>query len=131
MSTKVTSSNKYSFLSLLKGAIVSVSMTLILILLFALFIRFFNINDNWIFPINQVIKIISLFAGIMAAIKYNNEKGFVKGIILGIIYFILSFIVFSILQGAFTVNVGNLYDFILTIFASGLIGIILVNIKSK
>lgn len=131
MDTKVMTNNKNSFLSVLKGAIVSVSLTLILILLFALVIRFFNISDNLIFPINQVIKVVSLFVGIMSAIKTTNEKGFIKGMILGMIYFILSFVVFSILQGSFSIKIENIYDFVLTVFACGLIGIILVNIRRK
>ena len=59
----------------------------------------------------------------------NKEKGFVKGLILGIIYYLLSFVIFSILQAKFSISIKNLYDFLLTTFASGLIGIILVNIK--
>jgi len=131
MSIKTLSSKRNIFLSILKGALVAVSLTLIFILLLALFIRFFNINDNWIFPINQAIKLISLFAGIVATINGNHEKGFIKGILLSLLYFVLSFTVFSILQGSFNIKIGNLYDFILTVIAGGLIGIIVVNIKSK
>lgn len=131
MSTKTIIKKSNLFLSVIKGTLVAVSLTLILILAFALLIRLFNINDNWIFPVNQVIKIISLFAGIITMIKGNSEKGFIKGILLGLTYFIISLIVFSILQGSVTFRLSNMYDLLLTTLMGGLIGIILVNVIRK
>lgn len=129
MKTKTLQNKNNLFLSILKGAIVALSCTLILILIFALIIRFFNIYDNWIFPVNQVIKIISIFAGIITMFKSTNNKGFIKGLLFGIVYFLISFITFSILQTKISFDLGNFYDMLLTIFMSGLIGIIVVNIK--
>lgn len=113
----------------IKGALVSVSITLVLILLFAVIVRFLNISDSWIFPINQVIKVISIIFGVIVLLKNNREKGFLKGLLLGIIYFLLSFFVFSILQGDFSFALKNLYDLLLTTLMGGLVGIIYVNIK--
>ena len=62
-------------------------------------------------------------------INANKQKGFLKGILLGISYYLLSFIIFSILQGTISLQMSNIYDFILTTLMSGLIGIIVVNIK--
>jgi len=129
MNTKKLEIKNNLFLNILKGTLVAVSFTLILILIFALLIRFFNISDSWIFPVNQVIKVISLFAGVIASIKMSYEKGFIKGILLGISYYLLSYIIFSILQGTISFEMSNIYDFILTTMMSGLIGIIVVNIK--
>ena len=131
MSTKSTNMKHNLFLSIIKGSLAAISLTLILILVFALLIRFFNISDNWIFPVNQIIKIISLFVGIKTMIKGNVEKGFLKGILLGGGYFIISLLVFSILQGSLNFRMNNLYDFLLTMLMGGLIGIILVNVKRK
>ena len=119
---------KNSFLNYLKGALTAVSATLIMILLFAVIVRFFNVSDSWIFPINQVIKVISLILGLVVMLK-DNSKGFLKGLILGLIYFVLSFLIFSILQGKFSISIKNLYDLILTTLMGGLAGIIIVNIK--
>ena len=118
---------KNSFLNYLKGALTAVSATLIMILLFAVIVRFFNVSDSWIFPINQVIKVISIILGLVVMLK-DNSKGFLKGLILGLIYFVLSFLIFSILQGKFSISIKNLYDLILTTLMGGLAGIIIVNI---
>ena len=128
MSSKVSTKKENLFISILKGAVVSVAITLVLILAFALVIKFFNISDNFIFPINQVIKVISLFFGIMIVLKGSKEKGLVKGILLGLVYFILSFVIFSILQGSFNLQMSNVYDLLLTSLMGGILGLIGVHI---
>ncbi len=129
MNSKLIDKKNNLLVSILKGTLVSVSITLILILLFALIIRFFNIADSWIFPINQIIKVISLFIGINIMLNTNKEKGFLKGLLLGLAYFFISFVIFSILQFSFSFGLNNFFDLILTTLMGGLIGIILVNIK--
>ena len=129
MSSSDNIKRKNILFDVIKGALTAVSITLILILLFAVIVRFLNISDGWIFPINQVIKVISIIFGVLVMLKSNREKGFLKGMFLGATYFILSFFVFSILQGNFAFAMKNLYDFILTTLMGGLIGIILVNIR--
>ena len=131
MKTKNLSIKNSNMLNLLKGTLAAVSTTLILILLFALLIRFFDISDSWIFPVNQVIKVISLFVGIISTIKLDSKNGFLKGLLLAISYFLLSYIVFSILQGRLAFALTNLYDFLITVLMGGIIGIIVVNIKRK
>jgi putative membrane protein (TIGR04086 family) len=129
MNSEMTMNKKNNILSLLSGTILSVCVTLILILAFAFIIKITNLSDNLIFPINQVIKIISIFVGVLLTLRISKDKGFLKGILIGITYYILSFIVFSILQGDFSITMNNIYDLLLTSFMGGLIGIIVVNIR--
>ena len=122
---------KQVIVSIFSGTLLAIASTLIMILLFALIIRFFNISDGAIFPVNQVIKVVSLFLGIMIVLKKNNQKGFLKGLLLGLLYFVLSTIVFSILQGGFSFKLNNFFDMILTALIGGIIGIILVNFRKR
>lgn len=119
---------KSSFIQYLSGLLISISITLVLILLFAVLIRYFNIPDNIIFPINQVIKVISLIVGIMFILKKQPQNGLIKGVIVGLLYYVLSFIIFSILQGNIAFNLNNLWDLLLTSLMGGLIGLIAVNL---
>lgn len=128
MSNSKALDKKNFWFKILNGTVVSVCSTLILILLFALIIRFTNIGDSWIFPINQIIKIASLFIGTLVALKGMREKGLIKGLIIGFAYYILNIITFSILQGGFALTVSNIFDFILTTMMGGLIGLIVVHI---
>ena len=122
---------KQVIVSIFSGTLLAIASTLIMILLFALIIRFFNISVGAIFPVNQVIKVVSLFLGIMIVLKKNNQKGFLKGLLLGLLYFVLSTIVFSILQGGFSFKLNNFFDMILTTLIGGIIGIILVNFRKR
>ena len=128
---KTKSLNKNNWISVLGGVITAISITLILILLFAVFIRFLNIPDSWIFPVNQVIKVISLFFGAWVVIKNTKQKGLIYGLLLGFTYYIINFALFSILKGSFSISINNFYDLILTTLSSGIIGIILVHIFKK
>jgi putative membrane protein (TIGR04086 family) len=122
---------KQTILSILSGTIVSIAITLVLILVFALLIRFFNINDSLIFPVNQVIKVISMLVGLIVVLKKTRSKGFLNGLLFGFIYYILSFIIFSVLQGSISIDVNNFIDLLLTSLMGGLIGLILINIIKK
>lgn len=128
MSESLASTKKNNILKMISGVAVSISLTLILILLFALFIRFVGIDDKFIFPINQVIKVISLFVGVFVVLKGNKEKGLIKGLLLGFAYYLISYILFAILQGGFTLSISSLYDLILTTLMGGIIGLIVVHI---
>lgn len=115
-------------LKLISGVVVGICVTLISILLFAVVIRFVGIDDKFIFPINQVIKVISLFVAMTIALKGNKEKGLYKGLIVGFAYYTLSFVVFAILQGKIAISMSNLYDLLLTTLMGGVVGLIVVHI---
>lgn len=118
--------------SILRGAFIAVSISLMLILLFALVIKFLNINDSWILPINQIIKTISIFLGVFFALnQYNRSRGFLKGFLIGVIYTILAYGVFSILAGEFSFTLTSLTDMIFGGVIGGICGIIVVNIRKS
>lgn len=119
---------KHIILKLLNGTTIAVSLTLILILLFAVIIRFTGINDRIIFPVNQAIKIISIFVGTIIALKGLKEKGLIKGLFIGFAYYVISYITFSILQSSFVITLSNVFDLLLTTVMGGLIGLIVVHI---
>lgn len=126
--SKVNTLKERSIISVIKGTVVSVAITLILILLFAVLIRFLSIPESAIFPVNQVIKALSIFIGLLVITKGAKEKGLIKGLLLGLLYFILNHVIFSILQGAFSVTISNIYDLLLTTLMGGILGLIAVNI---
>lgn len=130
MKSAVKNTNKSMGLQILKGSITSVSITLVLILLFALLIRFVNINEGVIMPVNQFIKIVSIFLGVYSALKFHKEKGWVKGMLIGAIYSVLSFVVFSILSSQLSFSMSTLLDILFSGIIGGLSGVIAVNMKN-
>lgn len=117
-----------SIIRMAVGVGVSLIVSLVLILLFALLIKWFNWSDAIISPANIVIKIISIAIGVLIVTK-DGSAGAVKGAILGAVYIILCFVVFSILNGSMIINISLLYDSILGVIVGGILGVISVTLK--
>ena len=91
----------------LKGSMLSVCISLVLILIFAFIIKLTSMSDALIKPINQVIKIVSILIGTMFIVKKVKQKGLLLGAMVGLLYSILAFVVFSILNGGFSFDWHN------------------------
>lgn len=117
--------------AVIKGSLWAVSITLIAILLFAVIIRFTNVPDSFIMPINQVIKVFSILIGTIMASKINPKNGLKMGFTIGVLYSVLAYIIFSILSTSFTFNMTNIIDIVFAGLIGALSGIFAVNITSK
>lgn len=118
------------WLGILKGTIYSITISLVLIVLFAIAIKIFDISQDFIIPINQVIKIVSLFFGCYIGLK-GCDKGLIKGIVIGGLYSILSYIIFSFLCGMFHFGLTSVTDLIFGMLIGGLCGMLAVNFKRR
>lgn len=116
---------------LLKGSLMALSVSLILICVFAFVLRFCDISSDAIKPINQVIKIVSILIGTFYGLKKCNEMGLITGFFIGILYTVLAFVVFSILNGAFSFDRSLINDLIFGGIAGAIAGIIAVNMRKK
>ncbi len=123
--------NSNLLLNVLKGAIIAVSFSLVFILIFALLIKLFNISDSVITPVNQVLKIVSIFLGCFFALKKFPQKGLITGALIGIVYTVLAFLIFSALGRTFMLNLSFLNDLTFSLIIGGLCGIFLVNKKIR
>ncbi len=121
---------KGDFFDVVKAILLSVLLSLVLVLLFAFIVKFTGINSNWVMPVNQVIKIISIFIGCLLGIKYP-VKGVFKGILIGLFFLIITFLLFSAFNGGFEENSLTVYDFLTCLIAGIISGIFTVNIKNR
>lgn len=118
-------------LSVLKGSLVALCFSLVGILVFAFLLKFTNISDSVINPVNQVIKGLSVFFGVFIGLKKEKEMGLVSGLLIGLIYTMVAFLVFSILDGNFVFDRTLLNDIIFGGIMGAICGIICVNIKKS
>lgn len=121
--------SKNLILSCVKGALMGVCVSLVCILVFAFVIKLTNMNENLIKPINQVIKIVSIFVGTIFTLKKSNQKGLITGVIIGLLYTILAFVIFSILNGSFSFDISILIDIVFGTIFGAICGVICVNMK--
>ena len=111
--TKISVENKGSnFLVMLKGVFWALTVSLLCVLIFAFIIKFTNISESAIMPINQVIKVLSILVGCWVASKKIKSNGWLWGLIIGAIYTLLAFVVFSILDGEFRFTLNLLNDLV-------------------
>ena len=118
-------------LSIVKGAVVGLCVALVGILLFAFILRFTNVSDKIITPVNQVIKGVSIFFGVFLGIRKQKEMGLVKGFLIGLCFTLLAFFLFSILSGAFVFDKTFFNDLIFGSVIGAICGIICVNLKKN
>ncbi len=118
-------------LSVLKGSLVSLCFSLVGILIFAFILKFTNISDSVINPVNQVIKAASVLLGVFIGLKKEKEMGLVSGLLIGLIYTVVAFLVFSILDGCFVFDRTLLNDILFGGITGAICGIICVNIKKS
>lgn len=84
---------------LVKGLLVSVAVTLIGILVFALLMQWLRPSDTAIRVFNQVLKLASILAGCHVMLKAPGEKALLLGAGLGLLYMGLGCCLFAILSG--------------------------------
>ena len=113
----------------LKAVLFATLISLALVLIFAILIRFANVETTVIMPVNVAIKTLSLLVGVLLAFK-NPQNGLVKGAISGLLYMLFTFLIFSALNGFKDVTFSWI-DLITLPVAGAISGIIKVNLKSR
>ena len=112
-----SSDNSSSLKTIIKGALLAFVISLVLVL-FALIVKLTNIGTGTIAIVNQIIKIVSVFLGVLFAVK-ERPRWFINGLFGGVLYAILSFLVFSLIISSF-----NWAGFGIDLGISAVVGII-------
>lgn len=113
---------------MIKTVIFALIITLALVLIAALAIKFFSIPTKSIPIINQVIKGVSILVSELVFFKQKNA-GFLRGIIMGACYILLSSLIFALFNGSFALNISLLNDVAFSCVAGLIGGVIAVNVK--
>lgn len=115
--------------STVKAILISVVFVLCGVLLFALFLKIFDFSSSVIKPVNQALKILSVFCGVMLCIR--GEKGFVKGAIVGLFSIVFTYLLFALMGGEGLFGVGFIIDVAFGAAIGAISGIISVNVKKS
>ena len=131
MKTRSDAPKNKTFVHIFKGAFIGLGVSLILVLIFAFILKFTNISDSVISPVNQVIKAASIFLGVFLGLRKQKEMGLVSGLCIGLLFTIIAFLTFSVLDGHFAFDRTLLNDTIFGSIMGAICGIICVNIKKS
>lgn len=120
---------KNDVLDVVKAILIATLISLGLVLIFALIIRFASLENSVIMPVNIAIKLVSLFLGVLLGFK-QMQNGIIKGAASGFFYMLFTFFIFASLN-AFKDVTFSWIDLITLTLAGAICGIIAVNVKRK
>lgn len=120
--------NKNNLIDVLKACIIALIISLLFVLILAICVKLFTISSKIIMPINQVIKMFSIFGGCFFGFKCR-QNGAVKGAFVGVFYTLIAIMVFGIIEKTISFSNFNWYDLIAGVIAGIISGILAVNIR--
>ena len=122
--------NKQNIFDVIKSVLIALLCSVILVLVFALFVKYMSLEKNVIVPVNYFIKISSILLGAVLGIK-NKNGGVVKGALIGVFYYLMSILLFSIFSLNFGIIKFSYIDFLCLLLTGIISGIIAVNIRNR
>ena len=114
---------------IIKGVIISIIATLILLFIFSILLTYTNISEKLINPFIIVITAISVLIGSSIGNTKMKKNGLLNGAIIGGIYLTLIYIISSIINHNFILTVQSVIIIISGIICGMLGGIIGINKK--
>ena len=111
--------------AVLKGVLVGASITVIGVALFALILNWWDASDRAITAINQVVKFVSILAGVVSALGPDGQGGALRGICVGLLYMALGIVCYCLLMRPQPEFSGYLADLGMGIASGGLFAMIL------
>lgn len=121
---------KNKCLSIVKALIISLSVTMVCIFLFAVILKFLDVSTKTILTVNQIIKIASI---LIACIVFNKKQkiNWLSGLLIGLLYAITTYVIFSLLANSFNMDVSFLYNIIFSSLIGLICGFIVKGMKQR
>ena len=121
---------KSPLMAALRGVLVAASVTVLGVALFALLLNWWNASDRAVTAINQVVKFVSILAGVTSAMRGGESGGVLRGASVGLLYMALGIVCYSLLMGESPRLTAYLADLGMGLAAGGLFGMILSTRKA-
>lgn len=120
---------KQNFIRIIKGSVIAIISTLILLFIFAIVLTYTNIQETVISPVIIVITAISILVGSSISTLKIKKMGLINGALVGLIYILTIYILSSITGTGFTLQIQTIIMIVSSIIAGMIGGIIGVNLK--
>ena len=111
--------------AVIRGVLVGASITVIGVAVFALLLNWWDASDRAITAINQVVKFVSILAGVASALGGEAKSGMTMGSSVGLLYMALGVVCYGLLMGQSPQFTAYLADLGMGLAAGGLFGMIL------
>ena len=112
---------------IVKAVLLSLAVSLLASVVFAVILRAASWGEGVIYPVNQIVKVVSIALGALVFVR--GEKGWLKGGAVGLLFTALSYLAFSALGGDFSLSWMIFVEVGVAFLAGALSGILAVNLK--
>lgn len=113
-----------------RGVVIAACVTVIGVAAFALLLNWWDAGDRTITAINQVVKFVSILAGVSSAMRGGEQGGTLRGACVGVLYMAFGIVCYCLLMGQ-SVRLGvYMADIGMGLAAGGLFAMILTSRKS-
>ena len=125
----VKENNSNGIVIILKGSLISIIATIVLLMIFAAVLTFSNINENSMPTVIIVVTALCILVGSQITTSKIKRNGIVNGALVGAIYILALYLISSIISKDFSLNIYSIIMMATSILIGGIGGIIGVNKK--
>ncbi|MBR3016114.1 MAG: TIGR04086 family membrane protein [Clostridia bacterium] len=118
-------------MALWRGLLLSIAATAAAVVVFALIISFFDVQDGLIRVINQLIKVGAIFLGVYIAVPRGDSAGIRRGALLGLLYMGVGVLIYALLSQQKFTWLSYITDVLMGVAAGGLSGMLLGTLRAK
>lgn len=118
-------------LSLLKGLGAAALVTLAGVVVFALLMQWIKPTEGLVRVVNQVLKLLSIAAGVWVAVGPGGQGGLIRGALVGLGYMLIGVAVYALLSRQAAPAASYLADLGMGVAGGGMVGMIVSNISPK
>lgn len=116
------------WLRILKGLGASILVTVAGVAIFALLMQWLRPTEGVVRIVNQVLKLVSIGAGVYVAVGQGCEGGLLKGALVGLLYMAIGVGMYALLSGQSAPVSAYLADLGMGVAGGGIVGMILSNL---
>ena len=122
---------KRTLLSLLKGLLIAVALTLACMLLMAAALVALQMSDRLLTVLNQIVKLLAIAVGTCVAVPRGGSRGLLTGVEIALLYMALGYAMYVLLGGG-SFAVGNMLGEMLLGSAAGAVtGAVRANLSPR
>ena len=122
-------SREKNSIKILKGTIISIILSIILLTIYAILLSYTNISENTMVPVIITITWISILIGSSISSMHIKKQGMLNGALVGLIYMLTIYILSSIFLSSFELNMNSIIMIVVGIITGMIGGVIGVNMK--
>ena len=131
MKERNSEDTRSNLISVVKGSIFAVVLTIILLLIYSAFLTYTNLNESTMPVFIIGITAISILVGSFISSVHIKKNGLTNGALVGLIYIVVIYLLSSIISKSFSLNIYSIIMIIASVIAGAIGGIIGVNKKIK